>query len=79
MRCSCPGRVFIQGIRLPDSPRETWTAHLKAIDPAARYVFMNAETGERREIGGEALAREGFTLALPPRNGVIWFYRQMSG
>lgn len=73
------GCGFIQGIRLPASPDETWTAHLKAIDPAARYVFMNAETGERREIAGEPLARDGFTLALPPRSGVIWFYQQMAG
>jgi hypothetical protein len=65
---------FVQAIRLPAAPEETLTVHLKGIDPQAAYVFTNSETHERREVAGEALLREGFTLALPARSGAIWFY-----
>ncbi|MCL4507354.1 MAG: alpha-galactosidase [Chloroflexi bacterium] len=71
------GEGFVQGIRLPASPDATLAIHLKGIQPDAAYLFTNAETGERHEIAGDVLMRDGFTLALPPRNGVIWFYRAM--
>ena len=69
------GHGLVQGIRLPAAPDETMTVKLKGLDPAGCYEFANAETGERREVAGDVLLGEGFTLALPPRNGVIWFYR----
>jgi alpha-galactosidase len=73
---NCPesGEGFVQGIRLPAAPEETSTVYLKGILPDANYVFTNDETGETKLIAGEALIRDGFTLTLAPRNGVIWFY-----
>ena len=73
----CPekGCGFVQGIRFPEAPEETITIHPKGIRPEARYFFENAETGETRELSGEDLMRDGFSLALPARSGAIWFYR----
>ena len=73
----CPetGRGFIQGIRLPACPEETLVVHPKAIRPDAVYLFENPETGETKELAGHAVERDGFTFALPKRQGAIWFYR----
>jgi hypothetical protein len=49
------------------------------MSPDARYFFENAETGETRDIPGKDVIRDGFTFALPARNGVIWFYRHGEG
>jgi len=68
------GRGFIQGIRLPGCPEEQFTVHPQKICAEATYRLENAETGEIEELAGAALAREGFTLTLPPRSGAIWFY-----
>jgi alpha-galactosidase len=68
------GEGFVQGIRLPTAPEDTLTVQLKGILPDANYVFTNDETGETKLIAGEALIRDGFTLSLPARSGVIWFY-----
>jgi alpha-galactosidase len=68
------GRGFIQGIRLPSCPEETLAVRPRAILPEAVYLFENPETGEERELSGRGLLRDGFTFALPRREGVVWFY-----
>jgi alpha-galactosidase len=70
-------RGFIQGIRFPASPDETFTVYPQAMQPLVTYFFENVETGESQEISGEELNRVGFTFALPTRSGAIWFYRRM--
>ncbi len=70
------GQGFLQAIRLPASEKGTLTIHPKGIDPSVMYLFENPETGETREITGKEVVRIGFTLALPPRTGAIWFYRE---
>jgi alpha-galactosidase len=72
----CPerGRGLIQGIRLPASEGETLTVHPRGIRSGVVYRFENAETGDKRELSADALIRDGFTFALPPRSGAIWFY-----
>ncbi len=67
---------FLQAIRLPAAKEGTLTIHPKGIDPRAVYLFENAETGETREIAGKDVISIGFTFALPPRSGAIWFYRK---
>jgi alpha-galactosidase len=69
------GCGFVQAIRLPASAQESLTIHLQAIDPDAVYTFENAESGETMELSGEDLLHTGFTFALAPRSGAIWFYR----
>jgi alpha-galactosidase len=70
------GRGFVQAIRLPAAQEGTFTVHLKAVDPGATYRFENDETGESKSIAGKDLIQSGFTFALPPRSGAIWFYRR---
>jgi alpha-galactosidase len=68
------GRGFIQGIRLPACPEESLVVHLEAISPDVTYLFENPETGEVRELSGQAVLRDGFTFALARRQAAIWFY-----
>jgi alpha-galactosidase len=76
LQFDCPesGTGFIQGIRLQKCVEETLTIHPCAIDADAMYRFENPETGERKEIAGVELAKNGFTFALPQRSGAIWLY-----
>lgn len=69
------GEGFVQGIRLPAAPQEMLTVQLKGIHTEGSYTFTNPETGEQRVLSGADLLRDGFTLTLAPRSGVIWFYR----
>ena len=69
------GRGFIQGIRLPACPDETLLVRPQALRPDAVYILENPETGESREISGQALIADGVTFALPKRSGAVWFYR----
>ncbi|MHB9024241.1 MAG: alpha-galactosidase [Armatimonadota bacterium] len=68
-------RGFLQAIRFPQAPNETLTIHPRALKQEAVYCLENAETGESRDIAGEELQRDGFTFALSPRSGALWFYR----
>lgn len=72
----CPerGEGLIQGIRLQECPTAAITVHPRALRRQARYLLHNLETGQSLESTGAALADAGFTLALPPRSGSIWFY-----
>src|SRR5258708_38582962 len=67
------GHGLIQAIRPPDSPQERRTFFPKAIEPEAEYRLEDSETGEIRQTDGQALIRDGFTIALPTRSGAIWF------
>ena len=57
-------------------PEATRVVHPKALVPDVVYRFENPETGELRELTGAAVQRDGFAIALPKREGAIWFYRQ---
>jgi len=68
---------FVQGIRLPESADAAITVRPKVAHPEETYVFENAESGAIKELAGEQLAKRGFTFALAPRSGAIWFYRRV--
>ena len=70
------GRGFLQAIRFQEAPEESITIRPAGIDRGAAYVFENDETGERREVMGSLLARDGFVIRLPKRSGAVWFYRR---
>lgn len=72
------GEGFLQGIRLPAALEATFVIHPKALDRNANYILENPESGESRNIAGKDLIDSGFTLALPPRSGAVWFYRKAS-
>jgi len=67
---------LIHGIRLAACAAETITNYPRALRPDRRYVLDNPETGETREIAGQVLVNDGFTIALPRRSGAIWFYKE---
>jgi len=73
------GCGFVQAIRLPNAPAESFTVYLHGIQADTDYCFENPETGETNEVSGEGLQRNGFTLALPARQGILWFYRRTYG
>ncbi|GMV37671.1 MAG: hypothetical protein AMXMBFR61_21790 [Fimbriimonadales bacterium] len=71
------GRGAIQAIRLPKSADESFVVRPKGVDAEARYVFENGNTGETVETEGQKLQSEGFTITLPQRSAVLWFYRKL--
>ena len=81
LQFDCPKKScgLLQGIRLQDCEEETLTIQPDAIDAEELYSFENPETGERKEIAGADLVRDGFTFQLPKRSGAIWVYRKTPG
>ena len=71
------GRGLLLGIRLPTAAQASITVHPQGIDAQARYRFENGETGETKEVAGVSLIQHGFSLELPHRSGIIWFYQQI--
>ena len=68
---------LVQGIRFPAAPEETFTIHLKGIQP--RCKLLSSRTLKRAKQGTSqetSLIHDGFTFALPARSGAIWFYRK---
>ncbi|RPJ48775.1 MAG: hypothetical protein EHM21_07530, partial [Chloroflexi bacterium] len=66
---------LVQGIRLAECPGESITVSPKGVFPECMYCFENPETGQRLEISGRDLARDGFTFTLPKRSAAIWLYQ----
>jgi len=66
---------FVQGIRLQKCPDDSITVFPQGLDDTKRYVFEDAETGEKREVSGAALRVTGFTLKQPVRSGAVWMYK----
>jgi len=71
------GIGFVQGIRLPDAPQESFTAHLHGIDAQARYRLERGDNGESKEVTGQTLIDQGIQLQGPKRSGVVWFYQRL--
>ena len=69
-------RGFIQAIRLPESPDDTFTVRPQGIPSDAGCCFENPETGETRCLSGAELSRDGFAFTVPKRSAAIWFYRR---
>lgn len=67
---------FIQIIRNVRVPGDRITLGNLHIDPEKTYEFTD-ELGKRSfRMDGKRLTEEGFSDVLPPRSGVIWFYRK---
>ena len=64
---------FIQVIRNTQTEQESIT-----VQPMVRgegvYELENMENGECRRLLADGL-KNGFTVTLPKRTGIIWFYR----
>ena len=65
----CPEKDqgLIQAIRLP--PEDTISIRPNAILPVSAYHLENVETGERMDISGKDLIRNGLSLTLSKRSG----------
>ncbi len=68
----------IQAIRLAACPIDTITVYPKGLHPEMTYLLNNPESGETKEISGEALINQGFSVECPPRSGAMWFYKVKS-
>jgi alpha-galactosidase len=66
------GDGFVQVVRNSQCIADSFTARLQA-DGDSVYRFVNPETGERFERDGKEL-KEGLTVRIPRRSGVVWFY-----
>lgn len=65
-------RGFIQIVRNISASEETFTA-MPFCDENAVYLFENRETGKTMTIPGKLL-KNGFTVKIPKRSGIVWFY-----
>lgn len=72
------GQGFIQAIRLAESRQDSITVIPRGISVDCQYVFEERESGQKLKISGAVLVRKGFTMVLPKRSGVIWFYRTIN-
>jgi hypothetical protein len=63
---------FIQAVRNVAVDESSVT--LKPVFGSDEYKFENMETGECRTMTGYGL-KGGFTVSIPKRSGVIWFYK----
>lgn len=66
----------VQAVRLSRAPADSLQLCLQGLDPDARYLLEEAETGRQLEMDGAALAKAGLVVTLPPRAGSVWFYRE---
>lgn len=63
---------YVFGFRRINCPQETFTVDLHNIDPAARYLLVNCNTGDRLDVMGADLAK-GFTMTLDDAPGSILY------
>ncbi len=69
------GDGIVQVFRREDSPYDSAVFFLGGIDREARYVFTDADGGERILLQGEELAANGFAVRIPEkRTAKLWFY-----
>ena len=68
------GKGFIQVVRNIKAEPDSFTAKPFA-DPKATYAFWDRVSGETMTMTGEEL-QKGFTVSIPKRSGVIWFYQK---
>lgn len=66
------GDGFVHVIRNTKCDTEAVTLKLH-VGKNSNYLLENPVSGETKTLSGKELA-EGFTVALPERSGVIWFY-----
>lgn len=69
------GDGFIQVIRNTMCEIETVKLNLHT-DQKASYLLENPVSGETKTLSGKELA-EGFTVTLPKRSAVLWFYKKI--
>jgi hypothetical protein len=68
------GCGFIQVVRNTRDEEEPFTV-FPYVDEGALYHFSDHETGNSMTISGIDLTK-GFTVSIPKRTGIIWFYRK---
>lgn len=66
---------FIQIVRNTQVKEDSFTVY-PFVDESAIHRLENRETGETMELPGVEL-KAGFTVSIPKRSGVIWFYRRI--
>ena len=69
------GRGMVEIVSNNANPDERFTVRFAGLEPGARYLLTNAETGARRELTAEEMA-SGVEYALPRRSGLIDFYEK---
>ncbi|MDD5704512.1 MAG: alpha-galactosidase [Kiritimatiellae bacterium] len=72
------GEGFVVALRRDKSPFLSAQLVLKGLDGKKRYGVEDADTGEKREIGGAVLLSEGLRVEIPePRGSRLFFLRAL--
>ena len=71
------GRGMIQAFRRDESPYETARFSLHGLEPDARYVISDIDSGQSRKMTGRELTAPGLSVAAPTRpSAVVLFYEK---
>ncbi len=68
------GKGFIQIVRNTKVKEDSCTVY-PWIDEDAAYDFIDRETGNTMSMSGSQL-KQGFSVSIPRRSGIIWFYQK---
>lgn len=69
------GEGFIQILRNTQVEEDSVTVY-PHVENGASYVFTCMDPEESMELTAEAL-QEGFTVSIPKRSSIVWYYRRM--
>lgn len=70
------GDGLVQVIRNTQCEEDSVTVFPKALDEDAVYEWEAPETGAHLEMTGAEVMKKGFTVSIPKRSGIFWFYRK---
>jgi alpha-galactosidase len=71
------GRGMIQAFRRPESPYESARFSLHGLEPDARYVVSNIDSGESQKLTGRELAQPGLLIKTSaPQTAIVLFYEK---
>ncbi len=69
---------FVMAFRRKDGPWDKGTFRLRGLDEAATYEIEDADTGQKKNLGGKALLGAGIEIALSqPESSGLFFYRKV--
>jgi len=72
------GTGVVEAFRRDQNPESTQTLSLRGLEPEAKYVVTNLDTGEEQTASGSELADTGLTVELPkPRSAALITYHKV--
>jgi alpha-galactosidase len=78
-RAGAPAGGLIQAFRRPDCPYVSAQYKLRSLEPAARYIVSDLDTGQERQMTGRDLMEDGLLITIPERPGAALLTYKRAG